>query len=214
MDESTKEKLIEQFREYLETYQVDGEAQQADLFSLFTELAALRNEVKLESRQVKNALDMFKATFDTVQSSHEQYRQELEHCRTEQRNKIRDLTRSLLLAFLEVYDRLEAGMKTLKNYTPSSWRYFCKREIRLIQGLQEGQAMTLRRLDQLLARYRVRPLEVLNQALDPHCMRAVEVDLQPNIGNGIVIGELRKGFMWENEILRPAEVKVNKINAS
>ena len=156
---------------------------------------------------------MFKATFDTVQSSYEQSRLELEHCRSEQRHKINELTRSLLLAFLEVYDRLEAGMKTLKNYTPSSWRYFCKRENRLIQGLQDGQAMTLRRLDQLLARYRVRPLEVLNQTLDPHCMQAVEIDSQPHIGNGIVTGELRKGFMWENEILRPAEVKVNKITS-
>ncbi len=54
MDQSTKEKLIEQFREYLETEQINEEkSQQTDLFSLFTELAALRNEIKLESRQVK-----------------------------------------------------------------------------------------------------------------------------------------------------------------
>ncbi len=209
MDETQKEKLIEQFREYLETSPVNFDTQQTDLFSLFTELAALRMEVKLESRQVKNALDMFKVTFDTVQSSHDQLCKELEHCRSEQRTKIRDMTRSLLLAFLEVYDRLEAGVISLKNYTPS-WHFFCKREIRLIQGLQEGQAMTLRRLDQLLARYRVRPLEVFNKPLDPHRMRAVEVDSQSAIGNGIVTGELRKGFMWENELLRPAEVKVNK----
>ncbi|OQY48555.1 MAG: hypothetical protein B6247_24935 [Candidatus Parabeggiatoa sp. nov. 2] len=66
MDESTKEKLITQFSAYLDSYQVNEETQQTDLFSLFTELAALRNEVKLESRQVKNALDLFKETFDTT----------------------------------------------------------------------------------------------------------------------------------------------------
>jgi molecular chaperone GrpE len=211
MDESTKERLIAQFRAYLDTDPVDEETQQTDLFSLFTELAALRNEVKLESRQVKNALDLFKGTFDTLQSSHDQLISELEHCRSEQNRQIRENTRTLLLAFLDVYDRLEAGMTTLNSYTSSSWIHFCKREIRLIRGLQEGQAMTLRRLDNLLASYRVRPLFVLNKPLDPHCMRAVEVDSQPNTINGIVTGELRKGFMWEEEVLRPAEVKVNKI---
>jgi len=211
MDQSTKEKLIEQFREYLETEQInEEESQQTDLFSLFTGLAALRNEIKLESRQVKNALDMFKTTFDTVQSSQELLGKELEHCRSEQRTKIRDVTRSLLLAFLEVYDRLEAGMNSLKNYTPSSWRFFCQQEIRLIQSLQEGQAMTLQRLDQLLARYRVRHLEVLNKPLNPHNMRAIEVDSKPKIGNGIVTGELRKGFMWDIlEILFFSLTKVN-----
>jgi molecular chaperone GrpE len=210
MDESTKEKLIAQFSAYLDSYQVNEETQQTDLFSLFTELAALRNEVKIESRQVKNALDLFKETFDTLQSSHEQLTKEIEHCRSEQSRQLRDNTRPLLLAFLDIYDRLEASLATLNSYTPSSWTHFCKREIRMVRGLQEGQAMTLRRLEQLLARYQIRPLEVLNKPLDPHSMQAVETDSQPQIENGIVTAELRKGFMWENELLRPAEVKVNK----
>ncbi len=212
MDESTKDKLIEQFRAYLETSQIDNsnETPQTDLFSLFTELAALRNEVKLESRQVKVALDMFRETFDTVQSTHAQLNKEFEHCRLEQYNQKREMMRNLLLAFLDVYDRLEAGMTALNNYTPSLLNFFCKRETRLILGLQEGQAITLRRMLQLLARYRVHPLEALNKPLDPHCMRAVEVEFQPRLKNGIVTSELRKGFMWEDEVLRPAEVKVNK----
>ena len=211
MDENTKEHLIEQFRAYLDTDSINEETQQTDLFSLFTELAALRVEVKLESRQVKSALDLFKTTFDTLQSSSDQLSRELEHCHNAQERQIRENTRTLLLAFLDIYDRLEAGLATLKSYSPSFFGiYFSKREIRLIRGLQDGQAMTLRRLDQLLARYQVRPLEALNKALDPHSMQAVEVDSQPGIENGIVTGELRKGFMWENEILRLAEVKVNK----
>jgi molecular chaperone GrpE len=70
--------------------------------------------------------------------------------------------------------------------------------------------MTLRRLEQLLACYQISPLEALNKPLDLHCMQAVEVEYQPQLKNGIVTGELRKGFMWEEEVLRQAEVKVNK----
>lgn len=71
--------------------------------------------------------------------------------------------------------------------------------------------MTLRRLDELLARQHVRPLEVLGITMDPHLMKVVELDHRPELDNGIVTAELRKGFRWGDEILRLAEVKVNKL---
>ncbi|MDQ2694932.1 MAG: nucleotide exchange factor GrpE, partial [Pseudomonadota bacterium] len=72
------------------------------------------------------------------------------------------------------------------------------------------QAMTLRRLDRILADYRVQPLEVLDRPLDPHAMRVVEVESRADRAQGVVTAELRKGFFWEDDLLRPAEVKVNK----
>ncbi|WP_069472714.1 nucleotide exchange factor GrpE [Candidatus Marithrix sp. Canyon 246] len=189
MDDSKKAELLTQFETYLhQTVDDIEDTNTTDLFALFTELAALRNEVKLESRQVKKALDMFK-----------------------QNNQDRELMRHVLLDFLDVYDRLDAGMLSLNNYKPSFWKLFYKREFALIASIKEGQAMTLRRFEQQLAKHKVLPIDVLNKILDPHLMRAVEVDKQVKIDNGIVTGELRKGFMWENEILRLAEVKVNKI---
>ncbi len=70
--------------------------------------------------------------------------------------------------------------------------------------------MSLRRLDRTLSDYRVRPIEVLDQALDPHTMRVVEVESRTDRASGMVTGELRKGFIWDGEPLRPADVKVNK----
>ncbi len=213
MNESTKQKLITQFSEYLEINQIDNNiVPQTDLFSLFTELAALRNEVKLESRQVKNSLELFKETFATMQDSHKQINLELERCRETQSTQRREVTRAMLLNFLEIYDRITAGMTVLNTYKPPIWKYFRKQEINLIQGLQEGQSMTVRRFEQLLEEYQVQPIITLNQPLNPHCMRAIEIEQKPNIENGIVTEELRKGFMWGSEILRLAEVKVNKIS--
>jgi len=56
----------------------------------------------------------------------------------------------------------------------------------------------------------VTAIEVLNQSLDPYSMTAIEIDHNPKIDDGIVTEELRKGFKWQNKILRLAEVKVNK----
>jgi len=41
-------------------------------------------------------------------------------------------------------------------------------------------------------------------------MRAAEIEQRSDIGNGIVTEELRKGYLWQGELLRLAEVKVNR----
>ncbi|MDM8567919.1 nucleotide exchange factor GrpE [Thiotrichales bacterium HSG1] len=214
MNESTKQNLLAQFTEYLEKEQKDNKVtQQTDLFSLFSELAALRNEVKLESRQVKNSLELFKETFTTMQDSHKQIKLELERCRESQNIQHNEIIRKMLLEFVEIYDRIKAGMTVLDAYEPPTW-YFRKQEINLINGLQEGQSMTLRRFEQVLKEYQVQPIKTLNQPLNPHRMQAIEISHQPNVGNGVVTEELRTGFMWKDEVLRTAEVKVNKIETN
>ena len=73
MDTETKEQLLSRFRAYLdsvpETAVSEAETGQTDLYSLFTELAALKNEVRLESRQMKTARDEFKAVFTTLDAN-------------------------------------------------------------------------------------------------------------------------------------------------
>jgi len=75
MDTETKEQLLDRFRAYLDKLPEATPVESAetdrrtDLYSLFAELAALKNEVRLESRQVKTALDEFRAVFETLQAS-------------------------------------------------------------------------------------------------------------------------------------------------
>lgn len=225
MDEMTQETLLAQFRAFLETLPEPEIAAgttpvATDLFDLFSELTALRGEVKHESRQFKVALDQFKTVMATVETQSleqseqrlvEQFAKTLERYHSQKDKHQQEAVRRLLLEFLEVYDRIEAGLDILKNYAPTKWLGpFGKHEFQFIQSIMEGQAITLHRLEQLLARYRVYPLEVLNKTLDPHYMRALETQNSPELENGIVTAELRKGFRWEDEILRLAEVKVNK----
>ena len=71
--------------------------------------------------------------------------------------------------------------------------------------------MTLKRFDQLLQRHNVQAIDCIGKLLDPSTMSAVEIDRNPKLENGIVIEELRKGFLFEGNVLRLAEVKVNKL---
>lgn len=212
MDEGAAETLIAQFRAYLDGA---GEAPEAvpvdDTFSLFAELAALKNEVKREARQVKEALDQFKSVFETLQTSYQALDRELESRKAMEKGLRQATLRPLLLQLLELRDRLEAGHELSASPKRSSFlmRPFRKQSGRL-DALRQGQEMTLRRLDRILGEYQVRPVEVVDKPLDPHTMRVVEVESRRDQANGIVTGELRRGFFWENELLRVAEVKVNK----
>jgi molecular chaperone GrpE len=48
--------------------------------------------------------------------------------------------------------------------------------------------------------------------LDPVTMTAVETGNNLKVENGIVLEELRKGFLYKDQVLRLAEVKVNRIS--
>ena len=208
--------LLEQFRTYLEqteanTDEVVEAAHQIDLYSLFVELTALKNEVKLESRQVKTAVGEFKNVFDLLQNSHDELNVELERNRAAQSEQVKATLRPLLLELLELYDRLEAGLHTLQRHSNSTAQQ-SQREKTLIAAVHEAQQMSLRRLQQLLHGQQVSVLaDPVGKPLDPHTMNAVDVGYQADKANGIVIEQLRQGFNWHDELLRSAEVKVNKL---
>ncbi len=206
-----KNQLLDAFQSYLEQAEdsFGEDAQETDLYSLFTEMAALRNEVKTESRHFKSALDDFKTVINSLQSSHDTLSQNLEQRVAEQNKQHQQIQRNMLMDMLDMYDRLDAGLNALKNYTPGFWGG--KQQKTFIEGVREGQSMSLRRVVQNLTRYGVQPIEALGKKLDPHIMRAEETTTDPDYENGCVVEELRKGFLWNGDVLRLAEVKVNKL---
>jgi molecular chaperone GrpE len=215
LDDSIKEKLLNRFRAYLDT--VDGEPEPpdqtgegTDLFSVFIELAALRSEVRTESRMVKEALDQFRSVFDALQASHGAMEQELKRAQAEAREQSRAALRPLLLDVIDIRDRLVAGLK-LPQATPTRWRdRFWRRNAPDEDAWREGVRMTLRRVDQLLLAQRIAPVELVGRPFDPRLGCVVATARDASVADGTVIDEVRTGFLWEDELLRPAEVIVSK----
>ncbi len=73
--------------------------------------------------------------------------------------------------------------------------------------------MNLRRLDETLARRRVRRLPAVGEPFDPHRIHAVELTRDPERPNGQVVAELRPGWLLDDALLRPAEVVVNRVDS-
>jgi molecular chaperone GrpE len=215
MDESAKEALVARFRAYLDDApaadesdaEMEGEAD-PDLFTLLAEVAALKNEVKLESRQVKSALDEFRALFDAMRESNARLSDEQERRREQERSARRRDQKDLLLELLDLRDRLQAGQDQAERFRPG-W-LAARSAGAFVASMAEGLAMNLRRLDETLARRGVRPLPALGRPFDPHTMHAAELTSDPQATEGQVLRELRKGFLHEGGLLRPAEVVVNR----
>jgi len=212
MDDTQKEALIREFRDYLEIVDLDIEADGAavppDLYTLLTELAALRTEVRTQARQFKGSLDQFREVFDTLRTGYDTLGAEVARRTTDQQTLRREILRPLLLQILEVRDHMARGVDAITNMPSPAW--WCREERHLLDSLRTAQEMSLRRLDKIVASYQVRSIEVLGKFHDPFTMTVVETETRTDLESGIVTEEVRRGFLWGDELLRSADVKVNR----
>ena len=217
--EAEKERLLGQFRDYLDAMEElpetasDPGSAEADLYSVFVELAAVRNEVRTESRLVKEALDQFRGVFDTLRSSQAMLEQALQRAQADARERGQALLRPLLLDLLELRDRLDAALQQLAAPPQRRWLGRWRQPLRTAaEPWREGVGITARRLDRILSERRVSRLDLIGQRFDPRVARAVGTRQDERFDPGIVVDEVRAGYLWDDELLRTAEVIVSKID--
>jgi molecular chaperone GrpE len=75
---------------------------------------------------------------------------------------------------------------------------------------KKGVELIHAKIHDLLSRHGVRPIEALGAGFDPNVHQAVTYEASPEHRDGEVIGELRRGYMLGDRLLRPAMVKVAK----
>jgi molecular chaperone GrpE len=142
---------------------------------------------------LKRERDDFYDRFLRKSAEFDNYRKRIERERREQSDQaVLDLLQELLLA-VDDFDRaltVEAG--------DGATAY--RKGIELIHS----------KLHDLLKRYGVRPIETLGSDFDPNLHQAVIHEPSANHREGEVIGELRRGYMMGDRLLRPAMVKVAK----
>ena len=93
--------------------------------------------------------------------------------------------KNIILKLLPILDDLEKAQSQLKN---------------------EGLALIINKLLDLLKSEQVSKLDVVGKKFDPNCMECIEVK---NEGDE-VIEEVRSGYLINNNLLRAAQVNVGK----
>jgi molecular chaperone GrpE len=121
------------------------------------------------------------------------YRKRIERERREQADQsVVDLLEELLL----VVDDFDRALTVDPGEGGTAYR----KGVELIHG----------KLHDLLRRQGLKPIDALGTDFDPNVHQAVVHEESPEHREGEVIGELRKGYMLNDRLLRPAMVKVAK----
>src|SRR5262245_4271294 len=137
--------------------------------------------------------DEFKDRWMRKTAEFDNYRKRIERERREQADQaIVDLLHDLL----PVVDDFDRALTVDAGEGGAAYR----KGVELIHG----------KLHDLLRRYGVTPIDALGADFDPNVHQAVMHEVSPEHREGEVIGELQKGYMIKDRLLRPAMVKVAK----
>lgn len=216
MKKMNNEELIDQFRDYLE--KADGEkkkvSRKLSLLSFYEEMTALKNEIRIESRIVKQGLDDFRKTAELIEQGNQKIDILVEKNSTDPKIAPPPAENPVLPGLLDLYDGVQASLRTTrksKEATPFFKRLLRCDNQKILQSVSEGQQITLERIIELLGKCGAVPMDVAGCRFDPHTMRAVGTDSRSGLEDGVVSSESRTGFTLHGEILRLADVRVNRL---
>jgi len=109
-------------------------------------------------------------------------------------NKMADAAkREIILPLLDIVDDFEKSLQWTNDRD---------------QPVMNGVAMIYHKLLALLENQGVRPFDSVGKLFTPDMHQAVAVTENENIKPGTILEDLRKGYLWNNELLRPAQVRV------
>ena len=79
-----------------------------------------------------------------------------------------------------------------------------------VPSYRKGVELIHTKLQDLLRKHNVKPIDSIGADFDPNLHQAVAHEVSPEHREGEVIGELRRGYMMGDRLLRPAMVRVAK----
>lgn len=224
-----KERALDDFRRWLDELEeippagAEQEPPSCDLHDLFAELAALRQEVRLQNREQSRAgreLANAAARYDAIDRTTQRRDEELEAL---ERRVSRAAEDRCLLSMLDLRDALVRGREAARVLRKVGKKAGRKKRLprkpfrRLrpaIAGVVDGYELALRRCDRTLSRFGVRGVPAVGGRFDARTMHAVETRRVADREDGVVVDEFVSGFVRDGEVLRLAEVAVNRVQGA
>ncbi len=105
---------------------------------------------------------------------------------------------SVLLEFLPVADACERPLKSLGENNAAG----------NLQQFQQGVELLYKQLLDTFARTGVMPIEAEGKLFDPHLHEALSREENAKVQEDTIVKELRRGYLFKDKLLRPAQVIV------
>ena len=194
---------------------------ECDLYTLFAGLTTLSGEVRLQGRAFKQLTDTLAPLADVP----EQLRR-LELLGERQAGEAGGLHASgeeICEAMLDLYDRLERGLRTSDHAIASlmqrrrGWRRWLGLARPLedattsAQAIRDSAALTLARLESVLHDWGVERIGRVGEPFDPLRMSVVQVVADPRSDPASVLEVHRSGYALTGQLKRTAQVTVARV---
>ena len=161
------------------------------------ELAKVKDEldsVKEELYKARESSDNNLNRLKYMMADFDNYRKQMEK---QIASKIESSRAELLMKFLNIRDDYSRALEIAKQ---------SKSETVVIEGLEA----ILKNLDSVLKSEGVMEIETIGTPFDPNIHDAISFSYQDNVPENAVTGEIRKGYMLNNKVLRPSLVEISK----
>jgi molecular chaperone GrpE len=206
-----------------------------DLYSLWSAVTALAQELKLQSRTFKQVNDTLAQLPEAVSTAIRQDSSAELTDPVEKEEEKEEPEAGLAMThewrpeklhidlLLDLRDRLERGLNSVHEASAGlvtrsrriRWTRWFGADIEeqsqtreILIALEKGYTLTLDRLDEALRDCDVNPILCEGKEFDSHRMTAVELEETDSMPEGTVIGVYRSGYEWQGEVYRSAQVKV------
>ena len=161
------------------------------------ELAKVKDEldsVKEELYKARESSDNNLNRLKYIMADFDNYRKQMEK---QIASKIESSRAELLMKFLNIRDDYSRALEIAKQ---------SKSETVVVEGLEA----ILKNLDSVLKSEGVIEIETIGTPFDPNIHDAISFSYQDNVPENAVTGEIRKGYMLNNKVLRPSLVEISK----
>jgi molecular chaperone GrpE len=201
---------------------------QFDPYTFVAEWIALRHEVKQQGKLVQNAQSLLKKTLAEIEQQNLDTAPQTMTPDLSEQTSGRELCRQLL-ATLDALDRAENHLQNqIQDVTlppvavVPRWKKYWQRwlgksepqgltaatVLEILNSNQSGLALIRRSLLDLLAQHQVKPMMAEGSPFNPKFMYAMGRQSAPGLAENTVIQEVVKGYWWQDQVLREAQVIV------
>jgi molecular chaperone GrpE len=143
-----------------------------------------------EIEKLRDDLSAERDRYLRMMADFKNYRRRIEH---EGSKIVEESKREMMLPLLDIIDDME-----------KAFQFAAGAEQPFVQGVRSIHQKFLA----LLEIYGVRPFESVGVQFNHSLHEAVAMANHEGGEQGVVVDELRRGYLWNNELLRPAQVRV------
>jgi molecular chaperone GrpE len=161
------------------------------------EITALSEELKYVKEELSRARESSQTNLNKLKylmADFDNYRKQMEK---QVASKVESSKAEVLLKFLSIRDDYLRALEIAKQS--------------MSEGVVlEGLEAILKNLDSLLKSERVMEIETIGTPFDPNIHDALGFSYRDDVPENTVTGEIRKGYMLNNKVLRPSLVEISK----